>query len=119
MTGLEIAGLNLHGTKLVVLSACNTAEGEVKDGEGVASLQLAFHLAGAESVASTLWSVPDQETADLMIQFFKNLSEGMAPPKALGEAQKFVIDDFKSKGKWAHPVLWAAFCVSSANPAHE
>jgi CHAT domain-containing protein/tetratricopeptide (TPR) repeat protein len=119
MTGLEIAGLNLTGTKLVVLSACNTAEGEVKDGEGVASLQLAFHLAGAESVASTLWSVPDQETADLMIQFFKNLSEGMAPPKALCEAQKFIVDDFKSKGKWAHPVLWAAFCVSSKNPAHE
>lgn len=119
MTGLEIAGLNLEGTKLVVLSACNTAEGEVKDGEGVASLQLAFHLAGAESVASTLWSVPDQETADLMIQFFKNLSDGMAPPKALCEAQKFIIDDFKSKGRWAHPVLWAAFCIDSSNPAHE
>ncbi|MDD5435734.1 MAG: CHAT domain-containing protein, partial [Nitrospira sp.] len=102
-------GLRLRGTGLVVLSACDTGVGEIKTGEGVFGLKRAFILAGAETLVISLWKVPDKETKDLMVEFYKLMSEGKGKAEALREAKLNIKKD-KS-----HPFYWGAF-VSVGNP---
>jgi CHAT domain-containing protein len=108
LTALEASGLNLWGTKLVVLSACDTGLGEVRNGEGVYGLRRAFVLAGAESLVMSLWPVSDYATRELMTSYYKNLKEGMGRGAALRQVQ---LDMLKHNPK-LHPFYWANFIQS-------
>lgn len=108
LTALEASGLNLWGTKLVVLSACDTGLGEVKNGEGVYGLRRAFVLAGAETLVMSLWSISDYATRELMTDYYKNLKNGAGRGAALRQAQ---LEMLKRKGR-EHPFYWASFIQS-------
>ena len=108
LTALEASGLNLQGTKLVVLSACDTGIGEVKNGEGVYGLRRAFVLAGTETLMMSLWQVSDYATRELMTNYYKNLKQGMGRGASLRQVQLEMI----SKKEFKHPFYWAAFIQS-------
>lgn len=112
LTALEAGNLNLEGTELVVLSACNTGQGDVKNGEGVFGLRRALQEAGAGEVLMSLWSVPDEETLELMKLFYANWLGGMEVHESLRRAQL----DMREKVKTAHdgkdlPFYWGAFVL--------
>jgi CHAT domain-containing protein/Tfp pilus assembly protein PilF len=105
LTALEAAGLDLWGTKLVVLSACDTGVGEVKNGEGVFGLRRALALAGAETQLMSLWPVSDVGTRELMIEYYKGLQRGEGRGDGLRRVQLEML-----KGKYRrHPFYWASF----------
>ncbi len=113
----EIVDLKLDAD-LVVLSACQTAIGEDRGGDGLISLSRAFQIAGARSVLASLWAVNDQSTAELMIRFYKHLLAGKSKDVALQEAQKeFIAGPIEILDKdgnvvpydFSHPYYWAAF----------
>jgi hypothetical protein len=86
----DVAALDLWATELAVLSACNTAMGDIKLGEGVFGLRRAFAVAGAKTLVMSLWSVPDRATALLMQRFFTNLRQGLGRADALQDAQNYI-----------------------------
>ncbi len=96
LTALEATGLDLWGTKLVVLSACETALGEVKNGEGVYGLRRALVLAGSESQVMSLWQVSDAATRDLMAAYYKRLQTGEGRTEALRQVQLMMIKSGES-----------------------
>jgi CHAT domain-containing protein len=108
LTALEVAGLDLWGTKLVVLSACDTGVGEVKNGEGVQGLRRGLVLAGSESQVISLWPVVDSAAKDLMIPYYKALRQGKGRGDGLRQAQLQILH---SKDR-RHPFYWAAFIQS-------
>jgi len=108
LTALEAAGLNLLGTKLVTLSACDTGLGEVKNGEGVYGLRRAFVLAGTESLVMSLWPVSDYVTRELMTSYYKGLKEG----QGRGEAMRRVRLNMLQRKERQHPFYWASFIQS-------
>ena len=112
LTGGEIASLSLQHTDLVVLSACQTGVGTVVNGRGVASLQQAFHMAGARSVLGTLWNTDDWTSALIMKSFFQNLTEGVDRFEALKQAQVEYISKRKENAEPAHPAFWAPFYIT-------
>ncbi len=143
LTAKELAGLDLRGLDLVVLSACQTGLGEIT-GDGVFGLQRGFKKAGANTLLMSLWKVDDNATQLLMTQFYKNLLAGKSKFESLREAQKYIRDyeveiettpdkrwqsearqkekqskkpmpkEFKKIKKYKDPFYWAAFILLDA-----
>jgi CHAT domain-containing protein/tetratricopeptide (TPR) repeat protein len=113
LTALEAEDLDLWGTELVVLSACDTGRGQVQVGEDVLGLRRAFQQAGAQTVLASLWKVPDAETEQLMTAFLRRWLGGVDKSEALRQAQLELIQHLregKDKDKrTAPPLYWAAF----------
>ncbi|HEX4875643.1 MAG TPA: CHAT domain-containing tetratricopeptide repeat protein, partial [Chitinophagaceae bacterium] len=104
VTAYEISQLNLMNTELIVLSACETALGDVKGSEGVFGLQRAFKMAGIKKMIVSLWQVPDKETAELMTAFYNYWLKGKNVNDAFYQAQADM------RKKYA-PFYWAAFVL--------
>lgn len=112
LTALEISNLNLLGTELAVLSACETGVGDVHNGEGVFGLRRAFQHAGVSTMLMSLWVVPDsRETCDLMAAFYRNWLGGMAKREALRRAALEVIDSHREENGVSHPYYWGGFVL--------
>ena len=113
LTAEEVGWLDLSGCDLVVLSACDTGLGRPQSGQGLLGLRRAFLTAGARTVVSSLWSVPDQETAELMSLFYSNLwQRGLGKHAALRAAQVEMIARNRQRHDGdARPLTWGAFVL--------
>jgi len=87
LTAAEATGMDLHGTELVTLSACQTALGDLQNGEGVYGLQRALTVAGSRSTLLSLWSVDDGGTKAFMEAFYERIGQGMGRAEALAATQ--------------------------------
>lgn len=111
LTAFEASGLDLDGTKLVVLSACETGLGKMTQSDGVMGLRRAFVLAGAETTVMSLWKVDDEATRDMMIGYYRRLEAGGGRSESLREVR---LQMMHAKAT-SHPFYWASFIVSG-NP---
>lgn len=107
LTAAEAAQLDLLGTQLVVLSACETGLGTVQTGEGVYGLRRALVLAGAQTQLVSLWKVNDAAAQELMVDYYQRLLEGEGRSEALRAAQKAML----ANPAHQHPCYWAAFIL--------
>ena len=105
LSALEVSRLSLQPTELVVLSACETALGDVRTGEGVYGLQRAFLAAGASSLMMSLWKVPDRLTAEFMTTFYRGWLGGMSKAEAIRAARAAM------RSGHPDPRIWAAFIL--------
>lgn len=107
LTALEVLGLNLAGTQLAVLSACETGLGEIHEGEGVYGLRRAFMEAGVQSIVASLWEVSDAGTQNLMTKFYGRLMGGQSVYSSMRESQLEMLDS----AEWNSPYIWSAFML--------
>jgi CHAT domain-containing protein/Tfp pilus assembly protein PilF len=130
LTALEAASLDLWGTKLTVLSACETGLGDVRNGAGVYGLRRALFLAGSESQVMSLWKVSDAATRDLMTAYYTRLHKGEGRAEALRQVQLDMLRSQKPSAvgdrkretsdtggaavakDYRHPYYWASFIQS-------
>ena len=106
ITALKLSGLNLEGTDIVVLSACETGVVDINSTEGISALAKAFILAGSKNAVISLWSVNDKATKDLMEVFYNAMVDSKSYSEALREAKLKMIKEGK------HPLLWAPFILN-------
>jgi CHAT domain-containing protein len=107
LTAFEVSAMNLQGTEWVVLSACESGLGEVKAGEGVWGLRRAFQMAGARTVISALWSIPDKQTVSIMEQLYSSNDVDLA--HVMWQMARNEIEKIRKRGLPDHPYVWAAF----------
>ena len=105
LTAYEAMNLQLDNTELVVLSACETGLGEIKDGEGVFGLQRAFIVAGAQNVIMSLFKVNDQATQELMDTFYAKWVETGDKRSAFTYAKNYIRE------KYDAPIYWGSFLM--------
>ena len=105
LTAFEVVKMDLRGTDLVVLSACETGLGEIRSGQGVYGLQRAIKVAGAKSILMSLWKVSDEATQELMTHFYAELA------KTNDVGQAFDIAQGLLRTKFPHPYYWGAFVL--------
>ncbi|MBU7583075.1 MAG: CHAT domain-containing protein, partial [Nostoc sp. TH1S01] len=108
LTALEVAGLDLRSNQLVVLSACDTGNGDIKVGDGVYGLRRALVIAGSQTQVLSLWKVDDEATKELMVKYYQNLQAGKGRHEALRSAQL----DLLNSQQYSEPRFWAAFVPS-------
>jgi CHAT domain-containing protein len=108
LTALEASALDLTGTELLVLSACDTGLGEVRNADGVYGLRRAFALADVRSQVMSLWKVNDEATRHLMSEYYERLLGGEGRSEALRQVQLEMLRDpvFRS------PYYWAGFLLA-------
>jgi len=102
-----VLSLDLSGTRLVVLSACETGLGEIHEGEGVYGLRRSFQEAGVAEVISSLWEVSDAGTQALMTDLYARILQGTPAREALRDVQIAMIDS----PEWGYPYVWSAFMI--------
>ena len=107
--------MKLHGTWLVVLSACDTGVGAARAGEGVLGLRRGFIQAGAQNLLMTLWPVADTEdTVRFMVEFYEAANKSRNAPRALAEVQrKWLVNLRQTRGLHAAVSLAGPFILSS------
>ena len=110
LTAAEVSVMDLEGTRLVTLSACDTGRGVRRTGEAVYGLQRALRVAGAQATLLSLWKVDDRATRVWMERFYALTRKGIPLWSALQQVQQqFRIDpELRNKG-WSHPFYWAAW----------
>lgn len=117
LTAEEAGSLDLQGTWLVVLSACDTGIGKLRFGEGVMGLRRGFIQAGAQNLLMTLWPVYDVPSGELMLKFYSTLHQDNNPSEALAEVQRDSLVKLRSKyGLLPAVIMAGAFIVSSQGP---
>jgi CHAT domain-containing protein len=99
--GADLMQLNLRGTALVVLSACDTGNGRIEHGEGIDSLRRALEVAGARATLTSLWPVPSQATVHLMRAFYRELAGGQGVAQALRSAKLALRQRYPGADAWA------------------
>jgi CHAT domain-containing protein len=110
----EINGLNLSAP-LVVLSSCETAGGQLRNGEGVMSLSRSFLQAGAASVVHTLWPVDDAKSSEIMVGFYGEIQKGKSKSRALSHVKREYLE--QQPPFYTHPYYWAAFQITGDDSA--
>lgn len=106
LTAYEVSNLSLLNTKLAVLSACETALGDIHGSEGVYGLQRAFKVAGVKNLVMSLWKVPDLETSEFMKEFYKNIFSNQSISDAFYNTQNILKYKYKND-----PYKWAAWLL--------
>lgn len=115
LTAQQIASLDLDGVDWAVLSACNTGNGELRDGEGVLGLERAFRVAGAQSVIMTLWPIDDEAARRFMHALYtQRLQLHASTADAAWNASRQRLLSRRAAGQSTHPWYWAGFVASGS-----